>query len=65
VLGELVAGGCLDDLCLTVAPLIGGDPLTVAVLPPGAGLRAFRLAQVLDDDGTLFLRYERESTDGP
>jgi riboflavin biosynthesis pyrimidine reductase len=65
VLGELVAAACLDELCLTVAPLMGGDPLPVAVLPPGAGLHGFRLAQVIDDDGTLFLRYDREPLDGP
>jgi riboflavin biosynthesis pyrimidine reductase len=64
VLGGLVAAGCLDELCLTITPLIGGDPLPVAVLPPGSGLHDFHLVQVLDDDGTLFLRYEREPRDG-
>jgi riboflavin biosynthesis pyrimidine reductase len=64
VLGELVAAGCLDELCLTVAPLMGGDPLPVAVLPAGSGLHGFRLSQVAEDEGTLFLRYEREVHDG-
>lgn len=64
LLGELVAGGHLDELCLTITPLMGGDPLPVAVLPPGSRLHGFRLAQVADDDGTLFLRYELDPTRG-
>jgi riboflavin biosynthesis pyrimidine reductase len=67
-LGELVAAGLLDELCLTLAPLMGGDPLPVAVAPPGAPLGRFALRHVLrsagDGEDTLFLRYER-GTDGP
>jgi len=67
-LGELVAAGLVDELCLTLAPLMGGDPLPVAVAPPGAPLEKFSLRHVLcsdaGDDDTLFLRYER-GTDGP
>jgi riboflavin biosynthesis pyrimidine reductase len=59
LLGELVAADRLDELCLTIAPLMGGDPLPVAVAPPGAPLRHFTLQHVLRDGGTLFLRYER------
>ena len=59
LLGELVAADCLDELCLTVAPLMDGDPLPVAVSPPGAPLRHFALRHVLRDGDTLFLRYER------
>jgi riboflavin biosynthesis pyrimidine reductase len=58
-LGELVAAGCLDELCLTIAPLIGGDPLPVSIAPPGAPLARFALRHVLRDGDTLFLRYER------
>jgi riboflavin biosynthesis pyrimidine reductase len=58
-LGELVAADRLDELCLSVAPLMGGDPLPVAVTPPGAGLGQFALKGVLAEDDTLFLRYER------
>jgi riboflavin biosynthesis pyrimidine reductase len=58
LLGELMAGDLLDELCLTLAPLAGGDPLPVAIRPDGAGdLRAFELASVLEEDGHLFLRY--------
>ncbi len=58
-LGELVSAGRLDELCLTIAPLMGGDPLPVSVTPPGALLRHFALQHVLQADDTLFLRYER------
>jgi riboflavin biosynthesis pyrimidine reductase len=59
LLGELVAADALDELCLSVAPMLGGDPLPVAVIPSGAGLRHFDLVHVAEDEGTLFLRYER------
>jgi riboflavin biosynthesis pyrimidine reductase len=63
LLGEVVAAGLLDELCLTLAPLMGGDPLPIAVTPPGSGVTGFRLVQVAAEDDTLFLRYER-TTDG-
>ena len=62
-LGELVAAGHVDELCLTIAPMMGGDPLPVAVFSPGAPLTGFTLQQLLREDDTLFLRYER-SRDG-
>lgn len=58
-LGELVAADRLDELCLTISPLMGGDPLPVAVTPPGSGLAAFDLQGSMVEDHTLFLRYER------
>ena len=58
-LGELVAADRLDELCLSIAPLMGGDPLPVSVTPPGAGLAQFELKGVMGEDDTLFLRYER------
>lgn len=59
-LGELVAADRLDELCLSVAPLMGGDPLPVSVTPPGAGLAEFELKGVMGEGDTLFLRYERK-----
>jgi riboflavin biosynthesis pyrimidine reductase len=59
-LGELVAADRLDELCLSIAPLMGGDPLPVSVTPAGAGLAEFELKGVLAEDHTLFLRYERK-----
>lgn len=57
-LGELVAGDRLDELCLSVAPIMGGDPLPVALTPDGAKLAAFELKGAMTEDDTLFLRYE-------
>lgn len=60
-LGELVAADRLDELCLTISPLMGGDPLPVAVTPPGSGLAEFDLKGTMAEDHTLFLRYERRA----
>jgi len=60
LLGELNGAGLLDELFLSVAPVMGGDPLPVAVTPPGGTLGRFTLRHVLTEDGNLFLRYERE-----
>ena len=59
-LGALAAAGLLDELCLTLAPMMGGDPLPIAVWPRGAPTSAFHLASVGSEDGDLFLRYLRE-----
>lgn len=59
LLGELLARDLVDELCLTLAPVVGGDPLPVAVMPSSAATTEFRLAHVLEADGNLFLRYER------
>ncbi len=62
LLGELLAVDLVDELCLTLAPLTGGDPLPIAISPPGpSAVVRHRLAHVLQDDATLFLRYERTS----
>jgi riboflavin biosynthesis pyrimidine reductase len=58
-LGQLAAAGRLDELCLTLAPVMGGDPLPVSVTPVDANLARWRLCHVLSDGDTLFLRYER------
>lgn len=58
--GQLVADDLVDEMCLSVAPLLvaGGSPRAAhgpAVTEP----RRMRLAHVLEDDGLLFLRYVR------
>jgi riboflavin biosynthesis pyrimidine reductase len=58
-LGELVASDQLDELCLTISPLMGGDRLPVSVSPPGGHLARLLLMHVLAEGDTLFLRYER------
>ena len=60
LLGELAALGLLDELCLTLAPVMGGDPLPLAVWPAEAPPADFHLATVGSDDGHLFLRYLQE-----
>ena len=57
-LGELVAADRLDELCLSISPLMGGDPLPVSIAPPGAALARFELRGTMVEDHTLFLRYE-------
>ncbi|TNM55171.1 pyrimidine reductase family protein [Brevibacterium sediminis] len=57
-LGELVAADRLDELCLSISPMMGGDPLPVSVAPPGADIAQFSLKSAMVADDTLFLRYE-------
>ena len=57
LLGELLGAELVDELCLTLAPVVGGDPLPVAVLPATAPVSRGRLAHVLEADSNLFLRY--------
>lgn len=57
LLGELLAARLVDELCLTLAPMLVADPLRL--LPDRALLAPhdMTLASVLEDDGHLFLRY--------
>lgn len=64
LLGELVDGGLLDELCLTLAPIMGGDALPVALSPSLGRVTEFALSHAAADGDTLFLRYERRA-DGP
>jgi riboflavin biosynthesis pyrimidine reductase len=57
LLGDLLAAQVVDELCLTLSPVVGGDPLPVAVLPQTAEVSRATLAHVLEADGDLFLRY--------
>lgn len=63
-LGGVVAANRLDELCLSISPLMGGDPLPVSVTPPGSGMAGFELKGVMAEEGTVFLRYEARSAPG-
>ncbi|GAA3087898.1 pyrimidine reductase family protein [Streptosporangium carneum] len=55
---QLAAAGLVDELCLTVSPLlIGGDAARVFDGPES--LTPLRLAHVMEEDGFLFTRYVR------
>lgn len=61
--GELLAANLVDQLCLTLAPLLtGGDAPRIAVggFPPEP--TRMDLASVLTDDGFLMLRYRRRDS---
>lgn len=57
-LTSLVAAGLLDELCLTVSPLLlGGEAIRVLGPDPlGDGVR-MRVGRVISDGADLFLRY--------
>lgn len=63
--GHLLSSGLVDELCLTVSPLLvaGGADRVVEgeVLPEPLGLE---LVHVLEEDGFLFLRYCRPNGGG-
>jgi riboflavin biosynthesis pyrimidine reductase len=60
--GQLVATGALDELCLSVAPLLAGGAsprLAHGLAPPE--VFPMRLDRVLEADDMLFLRYVRST----
>jgi riboflavin biosynthesis pyrimidine reductase len=60
LLGDVVAAGLLDELALTIAPMLvaGGAPRVVAGPPsPTAGMRTEHI--LTDEDGYLYTRYVR------
>ncbi|CAM5323928.1 pyrimidine reductase family protein [Streptomyces hirsutus] len=60
LLGQLVAAGVLDELCLTVAPMLtAGDAQRIAGGPAVTLPRRFTLKSMLEEDGFLFTRYAR------
>jgi riboflavin biosynthesis pyrimidine reductase len=57
LLGQLAAEGLLDELCLTVTPVLAGPGPTRVVAGAPFPARAMTLEHVLTDDGELFCRY--------
>ena len=66
LLSQIIGAGLLDELCLTLSPLITGPGASRIVAgtgpldhPPGRAACPLRLAHVLVDDGHLLCRYVR------
>ncbi|WP_258049679.1 pyrimidine reductase family protein [Streptomyces finlayi] len=61
LLGQFVAADVLDELCLTISPMLSaGDAQRIAVgLSVGVPER-FSLTSMLEEDGFLFTRYRRD-----
>ncbi|MFE9648473.1 pyrimidine reductase family protein [Streptomyces sp. NPDC006365] len=60
LLGQLVAAGVLDELCLAVSPMLtAGDAQRIAGGPRVAVPRRFELTSLLEEAGFLFSRYRR------
>ena len=60
LLGQLVERGLVDELCLTVAPLlVAGTAERIAHTPADAPATELALERVLEADGSLLLRYVR------
>jgi riboflavin biosynthesis pyrimidine reductase len=63
LLGELLAAGLLDELCLTTGPLLAGPGPGRIVAGADAASLPLDLAHVLAEDGFLFCRYTRKNQD--
>ena len=61
LLAQLAAEGLLDELCLTVTPVLAGPGPTRVVAGAPFPARAMTLEHVLTDDGELFCRYVANS----
>jgi riboflavin-specific deaminase-like protein len=58
--GHLVRADLVDELCLTLAPLVaGGDSPRLAHGNGAPVIHPLRLDRIIDGDGLLFLRYVR------
>ncbi len=63
--GALVAADAVDELCLTLAPVLaGGTAGRIARGPEGTPARPMTLAAALHAEGTLLLRYRRPTPIG-
>jgi riboflavin-specific deaminase-like protein len=54
--GELAQVGLIDEVCVTVAPVLGGDPSTQSGAPLHTSLR-MKLQHAKTLDGNVFLRW--------
>ncbi|MFJ9726572.1 pyrimidine reductase family protein [Streptomyces sp. NPDC101209] len=60
LLGQLVAAGVLDELCVTVSPMLtAGDAQRIAGGPSVPVPQRFALVSLLEEKGFLYGRYQR------
>jgi riboflavin-specific deaminase-like protein len=59
LLGAMIAADLVDELCLTVSPLLTGGTAGRMSTGPAGPPRSMSLRHVLAEDGMLFLRYAR------
>ncbi|WP_066062672.1 pyrimidine reductase family protein [Frankia sp. EI5c] len=60
--GQFAAAGLLDEVCVTVAPVLAGPGrLGMMMGPPWSAPIGLRLVHVLEEDGVLFLRLGRDT----
>lgn len=58
--GELIAADAVDELCLTLSPLlVAGETGRIARSVAGPSAHGMTLASVLEEDSSLLLRYTR------
>jgi riboflavin biosynthesis pyrimidine reductase len=62
LLGQIAAAGLLDELTLTVSPILAGPGSGRIVAGPAFAASRMTLAQMLAEDGYLFCRYLRDSS---
>lgn len=59
LLGSMIAADLVDELCLTVAPLLAGGPAGRIAHGPATPARRMALRHALTREDMLFLRYAR------
>lgn len=59
LLAEIMRADRLDELCLTIAPVAGGDPGRIVADSLSGNLRRYALASVQREADDVFLRYVR------
>lgn len=59
LLGQLVAADLLDELCVTISPLIAAGHGPRMITSSGAEMTQLSLAMLIEDDGFLLSRYVR------
>jgi riboflavin biosynthesis pyrimidine reductase len=59
--GSLTAAGLVDEVCLTMTPMLAGPGAGRITAGPAADVHGLSLAHALYDDGTLLLRYARNA----